>query len=306
MVTMLCMSNGIMNIKILRSILKLSKCSSIPALHFLTGELPVEGKLHRDVFSLFYCSWANPDTKIHDIVNYLLKNSTENSRTWSIFLKQLCQMYGLADPSECLKHDAPKKSEFKGDVATKITAFYEKNLRKKAETNSNMTYLNVSVSGLRGKRHPALSDMITTRDVEKSRPHIKMLCKDYYTYEKRADQSGGSAHCRSCSDSYTSDVKPVENTSHILTACGAYSDIRERILLEYATLCLKGGFNFNEIISDSKKLTQFILDPSSLNLPKRINCSDRSLSSFFKISRDFCYSVHMRRMNILKQKSSNM
>ena len=98
--------------KILRSILKLSKCSSIPALHFLTGELPVEGKLHRDVFSLFYCAWANPDTKIHDIVNYLLKNSTENSRTWSIFLKQLCQMYGLADPSECLKHDAPKKSEF--------------------------------------------------------------------------------------------------------------------------------------------------------------------------------------------------
>merc|ERR1712204_64572 len=30
--------------KILKSILKLSKCSSILALHFLTGELPVEGK----------------------------------------------------------------------------------------------------------------------------------------------------------------------------------------------------------------------------------------------------------------------
>ena len=39
--------------KILRCILKLSKWSSIPALHFLTGELPVEGKVRRDVFSLF-------------------------------------------------------------------------------------------------------------------------------------------------------------------------------------------------------------------------------------------------------------
>ena len=41
--------------KTLRSILKLSKSSSIPALHFLTGELPVEGKIHRDVFSLRNC-----------------------------------------------------------------------------------------------------------------------------------------------------------------------------------------------------------------------------------------------------------
>ena len=72
-------------------------------------------------------------------------------------------MYGLADPLQCLKKDAPKKSEFKEDVRTKITAFYEKELRNKAETNSNMTYLNVSVSGLRGKRHPALSNMLTTR-----------------------------------------------------------------------------------------------------------------------------------------------
>ena len=132
-----------------------------------------------------------------------------------------------------------------------------------------------------------------------------MLCKDYYTYEKRSNQSGGSAHCRSCEDSYTSEVKPVETTSHILTVCSAYSDIRERILLEYATLCLKGDFNFNDILCDSNKLTQFILDPSSLNLQKRINCSDCSLSAYFKISRDFCYSVHTRRMNILKQKSSN-
>ena len=289
--------------KILRSILKLSKWSSIPALHFLTGELPVEGKVHRDVFSLFYCTWANPNTKIHEIVNYLLKMSTENSRTWSIFLRQLCQMYGLADPLQCFKNDVPKKSEYKEAVHTKITAFYEKNLRDKAETNSCMTYLNVSVSGLRGKRHPALSNMMTTRDVEKSRPHIKMLCKDYYTYEKRSDQSGGSAHCRSCSDTCTDDIKPVEDIPHILSSCMAYSDIRERILLEYAQLSVKSEFDFNCILSDSNRLTQFILDPSSLNLPRRISYSDKNLSDFFKISRDLCYSVHTRRMNILKSKN---
>ena len=49
--------------KTLKSILKLSLTAPTPAIHFLTGELPIEGKLHRDVFSLFYSIWANPDLK---------------------------------------------------------------------------------------------------------------------------------------------------------------------------------------------------------------------------------------------------
>ena len=88
--------------KTLRSILKLSQRSAIPALHFLTGELPIEGKIHRDVFSLFYSVWTNPQTKIYEIVKYLLKESTDNSRTWSIFIKQLSSKYGLSDPLSCL------------------------------------------------------------------------------------------------------------------------------------------------------------------------------------------------------------
>ena len=39
--------------KTLKSILKLSLSAPTPSIHFLTGELPIEGKIHRDVFSLF-------------------------------------------------------------------------------------------------------------------------------------------------------------------------------------------------------------------------------------------------------------
>ena len=54
--------------KTLKSILKLSNRAPTPAIHFLTGELPVEGKVHKDIFSVFYSIRSNPDTKIHDIV----------------------------------------------------------------------------------------------------------------------------------------------------------------------------------------------------------------------------------------------
>ena len=68
--------------KTLKSILKLSISAPTPAIHFLSGELPIEGKIHMDIFSLFFGVWRNPDTKIYEIIRYLLNASCENSRTW--------------------------------------------------------------------------------------------------------------------------------------------------------------------------------------------------------------------------------
>ena len=209
--------------------MNLSRTSNIPALYFLLGELPIEAKIHRDIFSLFYGVWSNPDCKIYSIVKYLLENSSENSRTWAIHLRHLCRKYRLSDPLEYLKYDAPSKSQFKEDILTKICAFYENELRTMASRNSRMNYLNVSLIGLRGRRHPALANIVTTREVQKCRIHIKMLSGDFFTYQVKSDQSGGSPHCRCC----TVPDKPAEDISHILTSCSAYSEIRNRIMAEF-------------------------------------------------------------------------
>ena len=157
-------------------------------------------------------------------------------------------MYGLTDPLQCLQSDPPQRSVYKEHILTKITAFHEKELRQNSVSNSNMMYLNVSVSGLRGKRHPALSNLLTAFNVKKSRPHLKMLCMDYYTYEKRADQSGGAPQCRSCTAA-NQKTPPAENIHHIITQCVAYSDVRERIMKEFKDLCeqSKSKPNFDTI-----------------------------------------------------------
>ena len=178
-------------------------------------------------------------------------------------------------------------------------------MRQNSQSNSSMKYLNVSVTGLRGRHHPALSNQLTTLDVQKGRPHIKMLCSDYFTYEKRADQSGGSAHCRCCSQLSPSDTRPVESTRHILTQCSAYADIRQRIFSEYARLCNRSGINFHYFFEDEDRLCQFILDPTSLNLHIRISMTDANLGSYFRKSRDMCFSIHNSRMKILKQRAEN-
>ena len=59
------------------------------------------------------------------------------------------------------------------------------------------------------------------------------------------------------------------------------------------------GLNFSEIVSDPNILCQFILDPTSMNLQRRINLNDPLLGSFFQVSRDLCYSINERRIKLL-------
>ena len=247
------------------------------------------------------CVWRNPDSKIFQIVKYLLETSSENSRTWSTHLRNLSNQYDLADPLECLRKDLPSRSQYKEHIQTKICAFYENSLRALAARNSQMNYLNVSLTGLRGRRHPALSELITSVDVKNSRIHLKMLAGDYFTYDVKANHSGGSPHCRCCPT-----PSPNENLVHILTNCGAYADIRKKMFPEYENLCdqSKSRILFQEISSENITLCQFILDPASFNLQNRIHLNDPILGSIFKLSRDYCNAINSARMKIIRRKEN--
>ena len=291
-------SLNIFHRKILRGILNLSRNSNIAPLYFLLGELPIEAQIHRDVFALFYNVWSNQGSKIYSIVKYLLNTSSSNSRTWSMFVRHLSEKYGITDPLEFLKIDAPTKSSFKELIITKICSFHEKQLREKAKENSRMKYLNVSLMSLRGQHHRALSNIVTSHEVKKCRTHLKMLCGDFLTYEVRAKQSGGSPHCRVC----PYQTIPTENISHILTSCEAYQNIRNRILPQLQNTAEKSysNLNFNYIMSNNETLCQFILDPSSINLRNRVNENDPTLPELFKISRDYCFAIGNERTKLLK------
>ena len=173
-------------------------------------------RVTRDIFSLFYSLWNNPNCKIFDVVQYLLKTSSSNSRTWAIHLRNISEMYGITDPPKCLESSPPNKNTYKEYVITKITAFHEREVRLLAQDNSAMKYLNVSLLGLRGRLHPAITGVTTTHEVKKMRPHVKMLTGNYLTFEIKSLQSGGSAECRICSQS--EETPQMESLEHqILT-----------------------------------------------------------------------------------------
>ena len=74
-------------------------------------------------------------------------------------------MYGMKDPLECLNQNPPSKTSYKEYVITKITSFHERELRNDASSNSLMPYFNVNTLGLKGRLHPAVTNVTTTHNV---------------------------------------------------------------------------------------------------------------------------------------------
>ena len=281
--------------KILKGFLHLSQHAATPAIHFLFGELPIEAKIHRDMFSLFYSLWCNPDSKIHQVVKYILDNSAETSTTWAINLRHICKMYSLDDPSVWLKTNPQSKLAFKEMILSRITSFHEKELRQAAMVNSKMKYFNVSCQGLSGRHHPLLSNIVTAIEVKKLRLHIKFLIGDYLTFQTKFEHTKkGSPICKICQ-------QENESISHIIATCKAYSVIRDKISTQFFEVCegVPGFEMLLPLLKNTETFTQFILEPTSLNLPFRVNVDDKVVPQLLSLSRDLCFAVHKERMRLL-------
>ena len=162
-----------------------------------------------------------------------------------------------------------------------------------AYENSCMKYFNISILGLRGRIHPSIRNINNKNEVINMRPHLKMLIGDYLTYEKKSHQSGGSPECRIC------DLNETDSYMHILLSCDSLSEPRQRILTQIIIFCQSNNVNIEQYLRDPEKLTQFILDPSSMNIPVRVDINDPILDHSIKLSQDLCYALYKLRMKLI-------
>ena len=107
--------------------------------------------------------------------------------------------YGLPSPLSMLEGTPPSDETWKSLVVTKITVWFEQELRQQAINNSKMEYFNVQLLGLSGRPHPALHNINTTQECKKLRHHIKFLTGDVLTGTRIAkDQPGSNPACKLC------------------------------------------------------------------------------------------------------------
>ena len=290
--------------KVLRGILRLGPVSPIAPLYFLLGELPMEAFLHLDALGLFWCIWANPQTKVHEIVKYLLMMADSSSLTLTAHIRILFQLYNLPDPLALMNTQPWSKEKWKVLTRTSVTSYYEQLWRKKAATNSKLNFLNVQVTGLSGRQHPVLSGLLTTQEVTRSRVHIKMLAGDYPCSAYLATDRLQDPSCQLCQSLFPHYPSPAEDMVHLLARCRATADTRTRILPDFFNIISK-HFPSNAILDHPNQthLTQLILDPTSLNLPMSIRVSPDhpALYQILAVCRNICYAIHQDRNRQLSQ-----
>ena len=289
--------------KILRAILKLSKYSPLPPLYFLLGEPPLEASLHLDVFSLFWNIWVNPQTKVFEVLKYLLMISDDNSLTWSAHVRILFGIYNLPDPLLLLNTTPWPKQRWKSHTRIAVISYHEAIWRQKAKANVKLQYLNVQATGLNSRIHPMLSQLLTTQDVALVRPHVKMLAGDYMCYSFLAHDQGTSPHCRLCLAVSPHQAAPAEDYEHLLTRCRATADTRNSrmpgLLNTVAQHCVH-----NRLLSQASHphMTQFLIDCTSLNLPTDIRVP-HDHHGYSEISRQcsiYINAIHRDRSKQLK------
>ena len=227
---------------------------------------------------------------------------TDNSSlTWSAHLRIICQLYKLPDPLVLLSSPAWPSERWKSLVKISVTAHYESAWRSRAANNSRLGLLNVQTIGLSGRPHPVLSNILTTQEVMKSRIHIKMLAGDYPC---QAFLYGDSTACRLCQLYSPTHPPPTEDMTHLLTRCRATSDTRARVIPDMLNV-LSQYFPSSPILNNSPHtiLTQFILDPTSLNLPEsaRVTPNHPALPAILTWCRNICFSIHKDRIRQLAQ-----
>lgn len=118
------------------------------------------------------------------------------------------------------------------------------------------------------------------------RPHLKMLVRDYTTFQTKSEWSEGSPDCKLCvknSGSYSQTEPPSDTVSNIIATCPSLATFRKPILDQISDLCNSTCYpiNFTHMLEDEELLTQWVLDPSSLNLEVRVNINDPLLPEFF-------------------------
>ena len=162
--------------------------------------------------------------------------------------------------------------------------------------------MNVSTTGLSGKCHPILRDIVTTVDVKAARPVIKCFTGDYYCFAARGAQTGQSTHCRICPSD--DDSREPEDIVHVVAGCAATNDIRTNMMVNVIAAASSTAvpIDIPSILQDKKTLCQFLLDCTSLNLDNntRVNMNDPASAEIFRQSRKLVAAVHAERMRRIK------
>ena len=234
----------------------------------------------------------------------MLTSAKPSSGSWFLQIRDLLVMYSLPQPLELL-YSTLSKQQFKSLVRSHVIDYWEQQLRLEA-SNPDLTSLRFFKPSFMSllTPHPLWATCSSNPyEINKAVIQARMLSGRYITDQLSrhwTNNKTGSCLIPGCS---TQDVGSLE---HLLLHCTALEEPRNKTI----KLChdvVKDAPVLKDLIQDVlhnpdyNQLMQLLLDCSVLPCVitlKQTHGLDL-LHHLFYISRNWCYSIHRKRMNLL-------
>ena len=89
-----------------------------------------------------------------------------------------------------------------------------------------------------------------------------------------------------------------------MVKCISLEEVRKPMLLQLFEFCKNNQINIElDMMNNEDYLTQLILDPTSLNLKRRVNINHPKLGELFQICRNISFGLHSFRMKKINKSS---
>ena len=290
----------------LERLLKLHQATPAPLVYFLAGCLPLAAQLHQRMFSLFgqLCRLRDGDNILAAHARNILSTSSPSSKSWFWKMRQLCLQYGLPHPLTWLD-TRPSKWQVKAMARSAVLQYWRAKLQTKADSLPSLCYLRTGFISLT-RCHPLfLSCGSSPWEVEKAVSQSRLLSGRYrlealsghWTPGNRA----GLCALPECWDTPASHKGTVEA---FLLTCPSLS--ATRLELTIATLRFQHDHpHLEEVVTEcmAGNPVQFLLDCSTMPTVIRAvqTFGEGVLFKLFKLTRNYCYRLHVARTKLLDQ-----
>ena len=277
----------------LKQIQSLPNRTATSAVYLLLGVLPITAELHKRQLSLFHAIATSENNSMREIA--WRQHSIGRPNSFFVKIVDILSIYKLPTFGQIMNGHY-KKLDWKILVRNSVNSYWNVKLKQECKEKTTLSFLATEQLAI-GKTHNVwntVSNSVT--DVRKAVTKARMATGTYLlqVHKVKFNQAEVDTTCPICQ---TED----EDLIHVLTSCSAYRDIRMskfQKIKEYVISEI-GKNIWSSCFNNKRNITQLIVDCQSFIQSKIIPDKKEVLASIEIMTRDYCHTIHLKRLQIL-------
>ena len=286
--------------KTLLNLMKLPKNIPESFVMFMAGSLGATAHIHIKQMGLFGMITRLPDNILYKVATAKLASEPDDSSSWFVQIRQLCNQYCFPSPLSLLENPLTKP-KFKKLIKSRVLDYWRRKYELEASERDSLEFFKPQFLSL-SRPHPLWTTCASNPwEINKALIVARLLSGQYISdwHARHWSKENPDGFCLLCPGR-----RIRGDITHLLLSCEALQEKRLNIL-QYWKLLSEDKPHLQQLLSSvlcssPRDQVQFLLDPSSV--PSVITGCQMdlfSLEDIFPLTRTYCYSMHRRRSQII-------